>query len=225
MESAMNVLAVGAHPDDIEMGCGAALLAHRRRGDTVAMLVMTTGERGPQDARSRVQEQEDAARFLGARLFWGGFEDGAIPEGRPAVEAIESVLREVDADLVYTHVPRDTHQDHRAAAAAALAAGRRFSRILMYEAPTTQGFAPAVFVDVSPFLEMKTDVMRIHWSQVLKNGLVDLGAIEALARYRGFQARIQAAEAFEVERFVWDLSVREGDPTDPASLHLAMDSE
>jgi LmbE family N-acetylglucosaminyl deacetylase len=219
----MNVLAIGAHPDDIEIGCGAALLAHRRRGDTVAMLVMTTGERGPQDARSRIQEQEDAARFLGARLFWGGFEDGAIPEGRPAVEAIESVIREVGAELVYTHVHRDTHQDHRAAAAASLAAGRRFSRILMYEAPTTQGFSPELFIDVSPFIESKLDVMRIHWSQVLKNGLVDLGAIEALARYRGFQGRVQAAEAFEVERFVWDLSTVPTGVAHAAGLHLALE--
>ncbi|MCA1670813.1 MAG: PIG-L family deacetylase [Actinobacteria bacterium] len=70
----MNVLVIGAHPDDIELGCGAALLAHRRRGDRVDLLVMTTGGRGPQDARSRVAEQEDAAALLGAGLIWGAFE-------------------------------------------------------------------------------------------------------------------------------------------------------
>lgn len=203
----MNVLAIGSHPDDIELGCGGVLLAHRERGDAVSFLVMTTGERGPQDSRSRMQEQEDAAAMLGAQLYWGGFEDGAVPEGRTSVDAIQSVLREVDAELVYTHVPRDTHQDHRATGLASLAAARRFSRVLGYEAPTTQGFSPQLFVDVAKLVEGKLDLIRAHVSQVLKNGLVDLEAVEAQARYRGFQARIREAEAFEVERFVWDLAV------------------
>ena len=203
----MNIVAVGSHPDDIELGCGGALLAHRARGDSITLLVMTTGERGPQDSRSRMLEQEDAAALLGAQLYWGGFEDGAVPEGRPSVDAVQSVLREVKADLVYTHVPRDTHQDHRGTGLATLAAARRYSRVLGYESPTTQGFAPQLFIDIAPLVEKKLDLIRAHVSQVLKNGLVDLEAVEAQARYRGFQARVRQAEAFEVERFVWDLPV------------------
>src|SRR5207247_2163292 len=135
----VNVLAIGAHPDDIELGCGATLATHRRRGDAIWLLVMTTGERGPQAARSRISEQEDAAALLGAQLRWGGFADGAVAAGRPGFEA-------------------------------------------------------------------KAYLVRGHVSQVLKNGLVDIEALEALARYRGFQARIRHAEAFEADRFVWDLA-------------------
>lgn len=218
----MNVLAIGAHPDDIELGCGGALLAHRRRGDSVAMLVMTTGERGPQDSRSRIQEQEDAAKLLGAGLYWGGFQDGEVPEGRSTVDAIQSVLGEIGADVVYSHSPRDTHQDHRAVGAATLAAARRFCRVLLYEAPTSQGFSPSVYVDVAQLVEAKLDLLRAHVSQVLKNGLVDLEAVEAQARYRGFQARIRHAEAFQVERFLWDLKVSEGS-SDPASAAVHQD--
>lgn len=201
----MKVVAIGAHPDDIELGCGGALLAHRRRGDDVTLLVMTTGERGPQASRSRIQEQHDAARFLGARVQWGEFEDGAVPEGRPTVAVIESVLERAAADVVYTHVARDTHQDHRATGLATLAAARRFTRVLGYEAPTTVGFRPQLFVDVAATVDDKLDLIRAHASQVLKNGLVDLEAVQAQARYRGFQARVRHAEAFEAERFVWDL--------------------
>lgn len=208
----MNVLAVGAHPDDIELGCAATLLAHRERGDRVALLVMTTGEQGPQDSRSRIEEQEDAAALIGAELYWGGFPDGQIPEGRAPVDVVQAAVRAADADVVYTHSPRDTHQDHRMTAAASLGAARRLCRVLMYEAPTSQGFTPSVFVDVDGLVEPKVDVLRAHVSQVLKNGLVDLEAIEALARYRGFQARLRNCEAFESERFLWDL--RTGVPTD-----------
>jgi LmbE family N-acetylglucosaminyl deacetylase len=203
----VNVLAVGAHPDDIELGCGGTLLAHSRRGDRLAMLVMTTGEQGPQAARSRVLEQEDAATILGADLLWGTFEDGAVPEGRPAIDVIQDAVKAFNADVVYTHCPNDTHQDHRATAVATLAACRRLTRVLMYEAPTSVGFAPSMFVDIKGLVEDKVQVLRAHVSQVLKNGLVDLEAIEAQARYRGFQARVREAEAFETDRFLLDLTV------------------
>lgn len=202
----MRVLAIGAHPDDIELGCGATLLAHQRRGDQIALLVMTTGERGPQDARSRMAEQEDAARILGAELWWGGFEDGSIPDGRDAVVAIESAVKAFGADAVYTHAIGDSHQDHRATAGASIAACRRSTRILHYEAPTSLDFQPALYVDVAGLVDAKMDLIRAHVSQVLKNGLVDLEACEAMARYRGFGARMRWAEAFEVSRFAWDLS-------------------
>ncbi len=202
----MNVLAIGAHPDDIELGCGATLLAHRRRGDPVTMLVMTTGERGPQWSKSRIAEQEDAAKLLGADLVWGGFEDGSVPEGRAGIDTIQAAVRETGADLVYTHSPRDTHQDHRATATASLAACRRVSRVLLYESPTSQGFLPAVYVDVDDLVDGKCELINAHVSQVLRNGLVDCDAVKAQARYRGFQARTRMAEAFEADRFVWDLA-------------------
>ena len=201
----MKVLAVGAHPDDIELGCGGTLLAHRRQGDDVAMLVMTTGERGPQDGTSRIREQEDAAALLDAQLFWGGFADGAVPDGRDSVDVIQTVVQRWGADVVYAHAPSDSHQDHRATGTAAMAACRRLSRLLLYESPTSVGFEPQLFTDVDGLLDGKLELLRAHMSQVLKNGLVDLEAVESQARYRGFQARIRWAEAFEVARFVWEL--------------------
>jgi LmbE family N-acetylglucosaminyl deacetylase len=201
------VLAVGAHPDDIELGCGGALLAHRRRGDDITLLVMTTGEEGPQDARSRIGEQEDAAELLGATLLWGGFRDGAVPMDRSAVNTVQDAIEASGADVVYGHAPSDTHQDHRATAAAVLAATRRASRVLLFESPTTVDFDPVIYVDIATLVEDKLDLLRAHMSQVLKNGLVDLEALEAQARYHGFRARVRNAEAFESDRFLWELPV------------------
>jgi LmbE family N-acetylglucosaminyl deacetylase len=210
--SVTSVLAIGAHPDDIELGCGGALLAHRQRGDRVALLVMTTGEQGSVDSRPRVSEQEEAASIMGADLFWGGFQDGSVPDGRTAVEVIEGVLRATGATVMYTHSPNDTHQDHRATAVASQAASRRLQHVLRYEAPTTTTFKPSVYVDVDGLVEAKLDLIRAHLSQVLKNGLVDLAAIEAQARYRGFNARSRNTEAFEVDRMLWNLSVEQAQP-------------
>jgi LmbE family N-acetylglucosaminyl deacetylase len=202
----VRVLAVGAHPDDIELGCGGTLLAHRARGDEVALLVMTTGERGPQDAKSRIREQEDAAALLDAALLWGGFQDGEVDEGRDAVTVVQDAVATIGPDLIYAHTPDDTHQDHRATARAVLSAARRMRQVLLYESPTSTHFSPSIYVNVAPFIDAKMDMLRAHMSQVLKNGLVDLEALEAQARYHGFRARLRYAEAFETDRFLWDIA-------------------
>jgi LmbE family N-acetylglucosaminyl deacetylase len=202
----MKVLAVGAHPDDLELGCGGSLLAHHARGDEITLLVMTTGEHGPQDARSRIFEQDDAAKLLSAELFWGGFPDGAVPQGANAVRVVEDVLDVSQAHVVYGPAPDDTHQDHRATANAVLSATRRKRCLLKYQSPTSLSFQPSIYVDIAPYLERKLDLLRAHMSQVLKNGLVDLEALEAQARYHGYVARVRYAEAFESDRFLWDLN-------------------
>jgi len=202
----VNVLAVGAHPDDVELGCGATLLRHVARGDEVTILVMTAGQRGQVDGMNRYHEQEDAASRLGVRLVWGGFEDGSIPEGPEAISVIDEVIADTHAEVLYTHATRDTHQDHRAAATASLAAARRLPSVLQFETPSSQGFEPTVYVDVADTLEDKLAALRSHLSQVLRQGPVDLEAIEAQARFRGFQGRIRYAEAFEAPRLAWDLS-------------------
>lgn len=199
----MNILAIGAHPDDIEIGCGGALLAHRQAGDEITLLVMTEGNNvaGP---NPRIAEQEEAAELLGASLRWGGFTDGHVSSGRDAVEIVEAAIAECGADIVYTHAANDTHQDHRATASASIAASRKVSRVLCYESPTAIGFQPNVFVNVAGLVEAKLDLIRCHMSQVMRNGIVDLEALEAAARFRGFGARAREAEGFEVHRYLLD---------------------
>jgi LmbE family N-acetylglucosaminyl deacetylase len=198
----MNVLAIGAHPDDIELGCAGALALHRAAGHRVSMLVMTVGEHGPQLTIARVREQEEAARILGADLHWGGLPDCNVQCGMETVQLIERVIALVEPDVVYSHAPRDSHQDHRAVAEATTSACRRLPRLCFYEGPTTLDFRPSLFVDVSDCLPIKLDSLRAHTSQVSKNGLVDLEEVTALARHRGFQSRIRYAEAFEASRYV-----------------------
>ncbi len=201
----MKVLAIGAHPDDIELGCGGALARHVAAGDEVTMLVMTPGEMGPQGLTSRVREQEAAAAVLGAQLVWGPFSDGSVPHGREAVALVDEVVARVGADVIYAHAPHDTHQDHVATSAAALAAGRRLARVLFYQSPSTTTFNPTVFVDVERSLADKLTALRAHWSQVMQCAMVDLEAVEVGARYWGSRAKVSYAEAFETPRFVWEI--------------------
>ncbi|MFL6097467.1 MAG: PIG-L deacetylase family protein [Blastococcus sp.] len=225
----MNVLAIGAHPDDIELGCGGALLRHAAAGHRVTMLVMTTGERGPQDAVSRVIEQEEAARIMGADLIWGGLADGAIPHDRETVALIDDAIRRCAADVLYTHSSQDSHQDHVSTAACSLSAARRLSRVLCYQAPSTNAFEPTVFVDVEGQMSGKIAALEAHRSQVLRCQLVDLEAVEATGRYWGHRSRMRFAEAFETPRFVWDIEQRPasrtmlvGDTRRPTALPRAV---
>jgi LmbE family N-acetylglucosaminyl deacetylase len=96
----MNVLAIGAHPDDVELGCGATLIRHIARGDHVTVLVMTGEERSDGGA-------------LGALLCCGGFRAGTVQSGAEAITVIEDAIRRTEASLVYTHAPDDTDRDHR----------------------------------------------------------------------------------------------------------------
>ncbi len=201
----LSVLAIGAHPDDIELGCGGALLAHVAAGDRVTMLVVTGGENGPGDG-ARHQEQARAAQMIGARLVWGGLRDCEVTPDAATVRVIEQVIESTRADLVYVHAPEDSHQDHRAVAAATLGAARRLSRVLHYQSPSTLTFTPTVYVDVTAYLSGKVAALSAHASQVEMSAMVEPDAVVASARHWGSQARIGYAEAFQPTRLVLDLA-------------------
>ena len=201
----LSVLAIGAHPDDIELGCGGALLAHVAAGDRVTMLVVTGGENGPGDG-ARHAEQGRAAQMIGARLVWGGLRDCEVAPNAATVRLIEQVIESTRADLVYVHAPEDSHQDHRAVAAATLGAARRLSRVLHYQSPSTLTFTPTVYVDVTAYLSGKVAALSAHASQVEMSAMVEPDAVVASARHWGSQARIGYAEAFQPTRLVLDLA-------------------
>ena len=201
----MNVLAIGAHPDDIELGCAGALARHAAAGHRVTMLVMTTGQRGPGNVETRMEEQEVSARIIGAKLLWANYEDGEIPSGPEAVALIDDVIRSEHIDVLYTHSPNDTHQDHVATATASMAAARRLSRVLCYQGPSTTTFQPTLFIDVDETITAKLAALGAHASQVQECQMVDLEAVEAGGRFWGHRARMKYAEPFETPRFAWDL--------------------
>lgn len=201
-----SVLAVGAHPDDIELGCGGALAAHRAAGDTVTMLVLTDGQNGPGSSAERRREQERAAEVLDATLIWGRLVDCALTPDAGTVTVVENALRAVAADIVYVHAPDDSHQDHRAAAEATLAAARHGSRILHYRSPSTTRFQPTLYIDISAHLDRKLAAVACHRSQVRYSAMVDPEVLVASARHFGAEARTRYAEAFMPARFVWDLN-------------------
>jgi len=199
----MNILAIGAHPDDIEFGCGGTLLKYSQKGHNVFLLVLTQGSYGG-NPEVRVKEQEEAAKFLGVKgLFWGGFKDTELVDNRPLILKIEEVLNKVKPELVFLNYEDDVHQDHRAAAQAGISATRYIKEVLFYEVPTTQHFEPDIFVDIQDVLEKKLLLLEKHASQVDKTRVENLTILESAkscANFRGFQGRVKFAEGFRALR-------------------------
>ena len=196
----MHILAIGAHPDDIEYGCGGTLLRYARRGHGVYLYVATKGGLGG-NAHVRWGEQEAAAARIGARdVFFGGYSDGGVPANRTLIDSIEGVIQRVQPDVIFVHYRDDTHQDHRALAEATVTATRYVHNVLFYEVPTTQNFSPHIYVDIQETLEDKIELLRSHASQVTKTNIADMTIVDlarSTANFRGIEGRVKYAEAFD----------------------------
>ncbi len=195
----MNILAIGAHPDDIEFGCGGTLLKYSEQGHKVYMLVLSKGDKGG-DPEVRQKEQENSARILKVgKLFFSDYLDTEIVQSQKLIIEIESFLKEVKPDFIFVQYFDDTHQDHRNLSESTISATRYIQNVLFYEGPTTQNFTPNVFVDITKVFDKKLECLNAHASQVSKTNIEGLSIIEAAksaAHFRGIQGRVRFAEAF-----------------------------
>ncbi|MFH1783747.1 MAG: PIG-L family deacetylase [bacterium] len=204
----MNILAIGAHPDDIEYGCGGTLLKYIRSGHNVFLLVLTHGGVGGAPD-TRMKEQEKAVEFMKAKgLFWGGFKDTELVDNRELIAKIEEVVNKVAPDIVLLNYYNDTHQDHRALTNAAISATRYIKEVLFYEVPTSRDFQPNIFVDIQDISRVKLMLLSIHASQAQRTKVKNLTILESAqscANFRGFQGRVKYAEGFKALRILRDI--------------------
>jgi LmbE family N-acetylglucosaminyl deacetylase len=201
----MNILAFGAHPDDIEYGCGGTLALYAQKGHDVFLFVASDGGRGGAP-EVRSSEQRDAALALGAReVLWGGYPDTEVPLSRELIAAAEAAIRRIHPTMIFVNYPDDTHQDHRNLAQATVSATRYVPNFLFYEVPSTQHFTPNCYTNVDKVLDLKLAALEAHRSQVTKTNIEDLTILElavSCANFRGIQARVKYAEAFQSVRLL-----------------------
>jgi LmbE family N-acetylglucosaminyl deacetylase/CheY-like chemotaxis protein len=199
-ERPRSVLAIGAHPDDVEIGCGGALARHRAYGDTVTIVTLSRGASGGH-AEVRADEARAAAKMLGAQLNLGNLADTLIPEGGDAVTTILDVIARVNPTHVYTHSQFDTHQDHRNTHHATMVAVRSIPNVYCYQAPSaTVDFRPNLFIDISEHMETKLAAIATYASQTSMRAYLARDLIVATARYWGRFAGFVLAEPMEIVR-------------------------
>ena len=195
----MRILAIGAHPDDIEAGCGGALIKYAQMGHRVFLLVMTEGEQGAARGTRKREQLQAAKRLQAEKVYWGGFPDTQVPTGRELIRKIERVVKDVDPHFIFVHYFDDTHQDHRHLAESTITATRYTKNVLFYEGPTTQNFAPTVFIDIDGVQDEKIAAIEAHSSQVKKTnieGVTIVDIIRSSSHFRGIQGRVRNAEGF-----------------------------
>ena len=219
----MNILAIGAHPDDLEILCAGTLALYAAQGHTVFMASFTCGDMGdlkirPEKlARIRKEESEAAAALIGARLLWPGLTDEHVFPNESQRRVMIDLLREADPDVILTHSPLDYHPDHRYVAQLVFDSyfqkglphipnqarpACRFAGTQVYHMDTIAGlgFLPTEYVDISPVMEMKRRMLRCHRSQfqaistLAHRDLEQL--IETQASFRGLGGGCAFAEGF-----------------------------
>ena len=194
------VLAIGAHPDDVEIGAAGTLLAHRAAGDTVAILTLSRGAHGG-DQVQRARESQEAADVIGARLFLDDLQDTRIAEGNPTIGVIDRVIAEVQPTIVYTHSVHDIHQDHRNTHRAAMVAVRRVGRVYCFQSPSaTVDYRPTYFVTIDDHIGRKLKAIDTFGSQVGVRDYLEPELITSTARYWSRYCGGSHAEPFEVIR-------------------------
>lgn len=195
----MRILALGAHPDDIEVGCGGTLIKYAENGHRIFLMVMTEGGQGGLP-EVRKREQDQAAKVLRAeKVFWGGYRDTEVPLSRDLIQTVEEIVKKIEPHFIFVHYHDDTHQDHRHLAMSTITATRYTKNVLFYEGPTTQNFSPTVFVDIEQALDRKIRSLEAHASQVGKTnieGLTIADLVRSSAHFRGIQGRVKHAEGF-----------------------------
>jgi LmbE family N-acetylglucosaminyl deacetylase len=195
------VLALGAHADDIEIGCGAALLALSRANSGVEVTWVVFAASGERADEARRSAETFLASAENADVVVHGFRDGYLPHvGAELKDVFEELKSRIEPDLVFTHTRHDLHQDHRAVCELTWNTWRRHL-VLEYEIPKYDGDfgAPNVFVPVSRELavEKARAVVEAFPSQQVKHWF-DEELLLGVMRLRGMEAASESgyAEAF-----------------------------
>lgn len=199
----MKILAVGAHPDDIEYSCFGFLRKMQKKGCEIYILVMSVGERGA-DPREYNREKEQRSAFESSGftgIFIRNYKDGELKCNVQLISDIESVVKQVGADLVLTHYIDDYHQDHRAVAQATIAACRNAGAVLFYQSYSALNFVPEIYVSIDAEIEEKRGILQCFDSQLRKNmdkGIDFIESAVATNRYHGVFSQSEYAEGFRV---------------------------
>ena len=218
------VLVVAAHPDDEVLGCGGTIARHADAGDQVEVLIVAEGATSRQQKRSRSMACDElsalanAAQSASSILGVAGVELLDFPDNRldsldrlDLIKLIENYINDRQPQVVYVHHAGDVNVDHRRLHEAVVTAcrpvpGHPVERLLSFEvASSTEwqppGSAPAFqpnwFVDISEQWQLKRKALEVYTSEMRPwPHARSLEAVEHLARWRGAQVGVEAAEAF-----------------------------
>ena len=207
----MNVLAIGAHFDDIELGCAGALARHVGKGDKVYAYIATVS--GFKNVNNEVvrtnetalEEGKKAMEILGVDLLCGAFNTLEVEFVEALNVEILKIVEEKKIDLVYTHWHGDIHHDHKAVSLASLHSSRHVPRLLMYRSNwyhSTVDFRGNFYVDITDYWGKKEETILAHKSELERTRYNWLTFFKNEAENAGQRIRVKYAEVFEVIKWL-----------------------
>lgn len=208
----MNILAVGAHLDDIELACGGTLARAVRTGHNVKMITMSKSGYTNFDGRVMrtdevaVEEGKRAAKVLGVDdLEILDFDNKDIPYDSSVIEVLDEKITQFVPDIIFTHWPFDTHQAHVGTSKSVISAARRYNTVYFFEpiSPSGRsyvGYRPQVYVDISDYIDIKIKSLEQHVSEMNKFGSGWVRGVQARAAFRGYEMNRDYGEVFEALR-------------------------
>lgn len=212
----MNILAVGAHPDDVELGCFGTLLEVKSRGGNAYAAALCPGSYGGHSWSEIETVWSEARKLLREGKGRGDYVLGSFPIGKiqhdwQTVRFVDELIEKLEVDTVITHHYGEAHQDHLTTQKIAVSsARRRVDNLLLWESSiythrNVFPFRPQLYFPISR--ESHEGKMRIL-DAYLSAGLLEEQEAQAhrhLAQYRGAEMRREFAEAYEV---VWEVRHR-----------------
>src|SRR5437773_7991794 len=208
----MNVLAIGAHFDDVELGCGGTLARHIRAGDEVYVYVATVS--GFTDLRNQIVRSNEAAEAEGRKamgilgvtqLICGQFKTMEVEFVDPLNIEILRIVEDKKIDLVLSHWPEDIHHDHQAVGKASIHGARHVSRQLLFRSNwyhSTADFRGNFYVDITDTWEIKRRAIEAHQSELERTHRKWIGFFENEAENAGQRIGVRYAEVFEVLKWL-----------------------
>ena len=208
----MNILAIGAHFDDVELGCGGALAKHVAEGDQVFVFVATVSgfsnqyDQSVRSNDSALQEAQQAMKLIGVQeLICGQFKTLEVEFVDELNIQILSIVQEKKIDLVYTHWAGDIHHDHQAVARASLHSCRHVPRLLMYRSNwyhSTSEFRGNFYTDITEYWSVKEGAIRAHASEMQRVGEKWINFFRNEAENAGQRIGVKMAEVFELVKWL-----------------------
>lgn len=212
------ILIVAAHPDDEILGAGGTLLKHSMDGDKLYCLILgkglgARGKASPAALKKQQRDASDAGKIIGfEKIFFSNMPDNSFDTVSllSITKIVENHLSKIRPDIVYTHHGGDLNIDHRLAFQAVITASRpcngdcpkaiyAFETLSSteWQADSDQRFVPDVFVDIGKTIDKKIKAMEKYVSEIRKYPHPrSAEGIRTLARYRGMESGLEAAEAF-----------------------------
>ena len=219
----LKVLAITAHPDDMEIACAGTLLKCAARGDEVYVCHLSDGNMGHEIISPdelgiiRQGEAQNSGKLGGFTVMWGGFHDLEIYDNnKESRDKVVDIIKKVDPDFIITHDPEDYMPDHVATSKLVFDAcftatlphyntnvcGRaRLTPIYYMDSLAGVNFNPTEYVDVSAYIDKKLEMLNCHESQIVwmrdHDGIDFPDMVRTCCRYRGYQCGADYAEGFK----------------------------